>query len=70
MHRINLAHDKDQWWALANQLNASQERLGSLVHSVNQTESRRHACAVYDTFSLSEHTKNAVPRMGFEPGSL
>jgi single-stranded DNA-binding protein len=34
MHRINLVHDKDQWWALANRLNASQERLGSLVHSI------------------------------------
>ena len=46
MHRIHLAHDKDQWWALANRLNASQERLGSLVHPVNHTESRGDACAV------------------------
>jgi hypothetical protein len=34
MHRIHLAHDKDRWWALANRLNASQERLSSLVHSI------------------------------------
>ena len=51
-NRIHLAHDKDQWWALANRQNASQERLASLVHSVNQTESRGDACAVYDTVSL------------------
>jgi hypothetical protein len=61
MHRIHQARDKDQWWALANRLNASQERLGSLVHSVNQIESRGDAGRVYDTVSLSEHTKTPCP---------
>jgi len=61
VHRIHLAHDKDQWWALANRLNASQERLGSLVHWVNQTVSRGDTCAIYNTVSLSEHTTTPCP---------